>query len=391
MKSEVIIQIFSGGFSAKAVSYEYVEQKLVSVLPRLPVRKVIMGWQPDKALYEKTAAFLAKRNIDCYLWFPVFSETGMLRELSALTDFRGQEIKCRPNEDFSFCCPNNPQNIERILDIFEHEFASIRFSGVFLDRVRYPSFANGYESGQGFRNVFSCFCPQCLAVYEREKFNIELLKDALSRPFRTPLGITAYRDGGDYVFEDPVFSGFFALKAGIISESLGRICRYFRERNYSIGFDVFAPFLSPFVGQDLKVLSGLCDFIKPMMYRVTQAPAGLPFETEALLRQTNASVLQRQRFYELLGFNPANNLFDLTFTAKELQNLTASSSCPVYAGVEINKIDNIAETDPGYIEETIKGYSGTGIKGFVLSWNLLDAPEENIAKAAEVIERIQNV
>jgi hypothetical protein len=392
MKLEVTIQIFSGSFleeavSAETFSYEELERKLVSVLARLPVRKVIMGWSVDRKIYEKTAAFLAKRNIDFYLWFPVFSETGGIKNLSLLLDFRGQKIEGRGNheeEDFAFCCPNDPRNITEILDIFEQNFASIPFKGVFLDRIRYPSFANiGF--GLGLKSVFSCFCPNCIEFYKNEGLDIEDVKEALSRPVSVPLGITAYR-GGEYQFEDPILHRFFDLKANIILKSLKQICRYFREKGLGIGFDVFAPFLSPFVGQNLKELSGLCDFMKPMMYCATQAPAGLPFETEALLRETGADTPARQCFYERLGLDPEKKPFDLDFAVKELQNLVARSACPVYAGVEINRIENKADVDPAYIEETIKAYASTGIKGIALSWNILNAPEENIAKAAEILD-----
>ncbi|MDR0447347.1 MAG: hypothetical protein LBH07_01620, partial [Treponema sp.] len=250
-----------------------------------------MGWSRDKKLYEKTAEFLTKRNIDFYLWFPVFSETGALKGLSPLVDFEGRQIINRgkhEEEDFSFCCPNSSENIEKILEIFEREFASIKFNGIFLDKIRYPSFANG----NGQRTVFSCFCPHCRETYEKEQLDVELLKKALVCPTglggpsllsgQTPMGISSYRGCGEYVFDNPVLSRFFEIKACIIFKSLERICRYFRDRNYGIGLDVFAPFLSPFVGQDLDAFSGLCDFIKPMMYRATVAPAGLPFETDAL-------------------------------------------------------------------------------------------------------------
>ncbi|MDR1838159.1 MAG: hypothetical protein LBQ93_01035 [Treponema sp.] len=397
MNCEAIVQIFSGGFLEEAVPYEEVERKLISVLPQLPITKVIMGWSPDKALYEKTAKFLAERNIDFYLWFPVFSETGALEDLSPLVDFRDQRIECRKDEDFSFCCPNL-QNTEKILGIFEREFSSINFSGVFLDRIRYPSFANG----NGFGSVFSCFCPECRAVYKSKSFNIEQLKAALSSVADTPLGITEYRGNGEYVFKDSALSDFSRMKAEIISEKLRQICGYFRERGYSIGFDVFAPFLSPFVGQDLKTLSGLCDFIKPMMYRITHAPAGLPFETEAFLQQTgNKDVAKKQNFYKLLGIDPGlqpgaesesltlkKRPFDLAFAVKELQNLSASSACPVYAGVEINRVKDIAESDRFYIEETVKAYAQAGVRGLALSWNLLDMPDENIAQAADSIKNL---
>jgi hypothetical protein len=388
--NEIILQIFAGGFTGTPAAFEEVEGKLISVLDRLPVRKVIMGWSTGRGLYEKTAAFLAKRNIGFYLWFPVFSETGALRSLGGLLDYRGrrQEKRKTTGEDFSFCCPGQAENTEKILGIFEKEFASIPFNGIFLDKIRFPSFAQSSEQS----GVFTCFCPRCLDMYEEENFDVRRLVDILSRKAgASPLGITAYRGGG-YMFEDQSISGFFSLKARVIFRSMERICRYFREKGFGIGFDVFAPFLSPFVGQDLAKLSGLCDFMKPMMYRATQAPAGLPFEAEMLLRETAGNDTGKRRlFFKFLGIDQGSSdpgkPFDLAFSARELETMAAASACPVYAGVEINRMENIAEVFPDYIEETLVSFARTGIRGFVLSWNLLNAPPENIAKAAEIMER----
>jgi len=185
-----------------------------------------MGWALDKTLYEKTAEFLAKQNIDFYLWFPVFSETGALKDLSALTDFLGQRIEIRPEEDFSFCCPGDSQNIEKILGTFDKEFSSVRFNGVFLDRIRYPSFANDY----GFKSVFSCFCPHCFAIYERENFNIDQLRNTLSHPAYRPSVIKECCSSGKYVFGDSILEAFFSLKSSIILDSLRRICQHFWEK-----------------------------------------------------------------------------------------------------------------------------------------------------------------
>ena len=115
MNTEVCLQILCGGFLDKSVSFELIGQKLNSVLSKLPVSKVFMGWALDKDTYKKTADFLAKRNIGFYLWFPVFSETNALRDLDALIDIHDQTIEYdRKNkgEAFSFYCPNNPNNIE---------------------------------------------------------------------------------------------------------------------------------------------------------------------------------------------------------------------------------------------------------------------------------------
>lgn len=389
MDFEITVQIFSGGFFEEKTTCELVEKKLDYILSRMTVNKVIMGWSPYKALYEKTATYLEKRNIDFYLWFPVFSETGALMELDTLVDYKGEHTRSRRehwDEDFVFCCPNNDRNVEKILNYFDYQYNSIPFTGIFLDRIRYSSFANGQGYGYGFRNVFSCFCPCCMEHYLKENFDINRLKETLFNPVSLPLGINAYHGNGSYAFDEPVMHDFFKLKAGILHKSLERICTFLRKKGFGIGFDVVAPFLSTFVGQDLPVLSGLCDFIKPMMYRATNAPAGMPFELEAMLRETNADNIKRIGFGKLLNLNLYKTPFDLSFSAKELQDLCASSACPVYAGIEINRKKDIAEIHPGYIEETIKGYAGTGIRGFALSWNLLDAPEENIEKAAELIK-----
>jgi hypothetical protein len=395
--SEISIQIFTGGFLSEAVSYEAVKQKLERVLQHLPVKKVIMGWSPDnsKYLYEKTAALLARYDAEFYLWFPVFSETGLLKNLSPLIDLQGRKIESgtgNSEEDFSFCCPNHPGNIEKILDIFEERFAALPFDGVFLDKIRYPSFANckADGSGQGFENVMSCFCPHCLEKYSQEQFSIEDLKKALSRSASAPLGIRAYKGKGLYSFEDPAIFQFFELKASFIFKSLLKICQYFWERNYRIGFDVFAPFLSAFVGQDLITLSALCDFMKPMMYRITHAPAGIPFETEALLNETvGTDTEKRENFDRIVGVNSHIFPFDLSFSVRELSGLAERTSCDIYAGIEINRKEHIADVHPEYIEDTVKAYMGSGLHGLGLSWNLLDAQEDNLEKVISTYKACQ--
>ena len=384
MECKVSVQLFSGGFLGKAAAFKTVEEKLASALTQLSVDRVIMGWAPDRSLYEKTAEFLAKKDIEFFLWFPVFSETGGLRNLNPLVDYRNRELRIErtpKDEDFSFCCPADQRNIEKIIDIFEKEFSSIPFTGVFLDKIRYPSFAQGRDA------VFSCFCPQCREKYEEKNLDVNEIKSSLSRQYSSPLSISGYQGNGGYAFAVTRISQFFALKAEIILQSLKRICHYFRALNYKIGLDVFAPFLAPFTGQDLISLSALGDFMKPMMYRITHSPAGLPFELNALLREARCAE-ERQAFCKTLGINAEAPVFDLAFTLRELHSLNAFAACPVCAGIEINRKKGIAEASPGYIEETMEAYAGAGIKEFALSWDLLNAPPENVAKAGEMMEKM---
>ena len=396
---EISVQIFSGGFLNEALDFEQVENKLRPLLSCLRVNKLIMGWAFSKELYEKTAELLKKYNTEFYLWFPVFSETGSIRPLAGLVDIDGEKIQYNKNnnsEDFSFCCPNDPDNIEKILDIYENEFASIPFDGIFLDKIRYPSFGQGNKKGEGKKSVFSCFCSHCLEKYKQNNFHVQDLKEAVSRYASTLLGIKTYNGNGKYEFEDPVIAQFFMLKSAFIFQSLKSICDNFRKRNLHIGFDVFAPFLSAFTGQDLLSLSGICDFIKPMMYRITQAPAGLPYEAEMLLRETGFAETDlndnnnRQSLEKILGVDSKTIPFNLDFTSRELKNLSAHSKCPVYAGLEINRKINVADTNPEYIKETIHSYLDTGINGLALSWDLMDVPKENLEMVQKMLPKNVN-
>jgi len=371
---EVTVQIYCGGYVKKPeVSFDLIKEKFLYAADRLPVTKVLMGWPSDKALYERTLELLAKKNIKLYLWFSVFSETGTVKNLSPLVDFSGNKIErdiIKEDEDFFFCCPNNADNIKKILEIYDENFSSIGFNGIFLDKIRYPSFANN----PGKNGVFSCFCPECVKYYKSVNFDYKKAVSALSNHENT-LNITEYKGNGKYFFKDEIIQEFFRIKAEIIFNSLKNICDHFNKQGLEIGFDVFAPFLAPFTGQDIIKLSSLCDFIKPMMYRVTNAPAGLPFETNALERHAGNNVIGK-------------NLYSLGFCAEELNKLSIScgSSCDVYAGIEINRVKDLAEADTAYIEETINAFSKTKIKGYALSWNLLDMPQENIDKTAAMLK-----
>ena len=375
MDKEVIIQIYSGGFAETPATYERIMQKLEPVVSRIKISKVFMGMSVDKDLYAKIRDYLFKNDIEFYCWLPVFAELDALKEGHPLIDFSGKDksdYELSEREDFTFYCPNHPHNILNVLQVFEEHFASIGFTGVFLDKIRYASFANGLN------NVLTCFCPFCQIKYRSAQFIPQDLEEAINvlTQKRVPFGAIAYNQGR-YTFDDDRWNNFFRLKNEFITDAIRGICLYFREKHYKIGLDVFAPFASPFVGQDIPELSTFVDFIKPMMYRVTNAPAGLPFELEAIVQEASANEAQRAAFYNLLGFDAGKQPFDLDFTVRELDDLVKQSKALVYPGVEFNRAQ-IAPVTPAYMEETIKAYAQTGIEGFVMSWNLLNAPQENI-------------
>ena len=376
MEKEVVLQIFSGDFIGEAATFEDIRQKLEPIVSQIKVSKVIMGMSMNPELYFNVREYLTKNGIEFYLWLPVFAEWDVLKKGHPLIDYHGKDkggYQLDEREDFTFYCPNHPQNVLNVLQVFEEHYASIGFTGVFLDKIRYSSFANGLNG------VLTCFCPFCQIKYKSAGFDPHDLGQAINRVPQNdaPFGVMTYNQGR-YTFDDDRWNQFFDLKSQFITDVVQRIGYYFTEKHYKIGLDVFAPFASHFVGQDIPALSAGVDFVKPMMYRMTNAPAGLPFELEAILQETASNEAQKQAFYKILGFNPEKRPFDIDFTVKELNDLVEQSKTPVYPGVEINRAQKIAEVYPDYIEETIKAYAQSDVKGFVMSWNLLNAPQENI-------------
>ena len=376
MDKEVVLQIFSGDFTGEAATFENIRQKLEPIVSQIRVTKVIMGMSVDTELYAKVRDYLAKNDIEFYFWLPVFAELDALKKGYPLIDYHGKDkgdYQLAEREDFTFYCPNHPQNVLNVLQVFEEHYASIGFTGVFLDKIRYSSFANGLNG------VLTCFCPFCQIKYKDARFDPHDLEQAIKilPQKHAPFGAIDYKQGR-YTFDDDLWNKFFRLRSEYITDVIKNICYYFSERRYKIGLDVFSPFASHFVGQDIPALSTVADFVKPMMYRMTNAPAGLPFELEAIVQETTINDAQKNAFYKVLGFNHEKHPFDIDFAVKELNELVQQSKAPVYPGVEINRAQRIAEVYPDYIEETIKAYAQSGVKGFVMSWNLLNAPQENI-------------
>ena len=372
---EVILQIFSGSFAGEAVSFEAIRQKVEPIISRIKVSKVFMGMSTHRELNEKVRDYLYQNKIEFYLWLPVFAELDELEKGYPLIDYQGKDkgdYELAEREDFTFYCPSHPQNVFNVLRVFEEHFSTIGYTGVFLDKIRYSSFANGLNG------VLTCFCPFCQIKYKEAKFDPKDLEASIAMlpQKHSPFGAISYHQGR-YIFDDDRWNKFFYLKNQIITQAIKGICQFFQERNYKTGLDVFAPFGSHFVGQDIPALSTFVDFVKPMMYRMTNAPAGLPFELDAILQESTSNEAQKEAFYKVLGFDPKKQPFDLDFTVKDLKELVQNSKASVYPGVEINRA-RIAPVTPAYIEETINAYAQAGAEGYVLSWNLLNAPQENI-------------
>lgn len=390
---EYVIQILTGSYRDKSVTYRQIEEKLLPVLERMPIRAVIMGWSAEPDLYRRTKELLTPSGAELYLWLPVFSEIGLLKDVSMLTDYQGKKVgkyHLDEGENFEFCCPNTTPNINRFHEIYTEMFQHLPLDGVFLDRIRYASFSNT-RSG-----VFSCFCPECMKKYAAYGVDVRELRTEMDKVAagaaeyaRIPFGMTEYR-AGRYRFEHPVWNAFFDAKAKCINDAVIPIINNFKDRGLRVGLDVFSPFAAYLVGQDIAALSQAADFVKPMMYRQTYAPAGLPFEFTGLCREmvpADKLAAAQKECGAVIGLSESDgsDTIPLSFVKEELAAMTAGGD--VYCGIEINYEPEIVPTSPSYITENLTGLEQTDIKGFVLSWDLLSAPENHIQAVIEHVKK----
>ena len=345
-----ILQISTGSWDAPSYTAEQILARLDAILPRMAVDKVIIGWYPDAALYRPIGEYLRAKGIDMLLWLPVFSELAEHVPMKAAVDVWGRALTTaveQHGEHFAFCCPTDAQNLQAAVDVFDASFADAGFAGVFLDRVRTQSFVGGVEG------VLSCGCASCRRAYAAHGLSL----DDVAR---------AYDRDGDRFFaaDSPDLQRFLKAKQQVIAQAVGSLCRTFKARGLQVGLDVFAPSMSAFVGQSLPMLANEADFLKPMLYRRTFAPAGIGYEY-ALLRRCAPSA----------GY--PDLVTDDAFLRRELAALR-DLPCAVYAGLEVNRLDAIAPTDAEYVAQSLAVLEESGVAGATLSWNIMCAPDGHL-------------
>ena len=353
-----IVQISLGGWLTPDYTAEQIIGRIDTVSQMIPVQKVIIGWSQDKEIYRKVGEYLHDKNIRMLLWLPVFAETEEVCENSPAVDLWGQvpvNYDLSAGEGFRFNCPSDPQNAANVVAVYDKFFSDCGFNGVFLDRIRTQSFVGGVSG------VMGCGCPLCVKRFAAEGVDIQAVKAEYVSRGDAFFSVSAYTPAEGFNFESPVAAAFFKAKGHIVSASVSAIADSLRNRGLEVGMDLYAPFMSQFVGQDYAILAKHADFIKPMLYRQTFAPAGMGFEYD-LLRKT----LPAASGYPDL-------VMDVDFLHSQLERME-SYSCGKYPGIEINYREVVAPTSPEYISESLKAVLSHGFDGVVLSWNIMEAP-----------------
>ncbi len=358
-----VVQVSLGGWNQPDYTADQIVSRIDSVCCLIPVEKVIIGWSLDKDIYRQVGEYLHAKGIKMLIWLPVFAETEEVCDNTPAVDLWGHvpaNYDLAAGEGFRFNCPTDPQNAANVVDVYDRYFSDCGFDGAFLDRIRTQSFVSGVSG------VLSCGCPICAEHFAAEGIDLEEVKAAWEAKGDRFLSVTGYTPETGFQFEDPLAARFFEAKGHIVSGAVAAVADSLRSRGLEIGMDLYAPFMAPFVGQDYAILARHADFIKPMLYRQTFAPAGMGFEYE-LLRKAVPGATGYPEFK-----------MDAAFLSSQLEAM-ASYPCKKYPGIEINYRADIAPTSPAYVTESLEAVAQHGFEGLVLSWNIMEAPDAHIA------------
>lgn len=357
-EQKYIVQVSLGSWHHADYTADQIIGRIDTVSSMIPVSKVIIGWSLDKEIYRKVGEYLHSKDIRMLLWFPVFAETEEMCENSPALDLWGNipsNYDLAAGEGFRFNCPSDPQNIANIVAVYDNNFSDCGFDGVFLDRIRTQSFV----SGNG--GVLNCCCDLCTAKFKEEGVDLEIVREAWEDGGDDFLSVTGYTPEGGFVFEDKLTQDFFDAKGHIVSGEVAAVADSLRNRGLEIGMDLYAPFMAPFVGQDYEILTAHADFIKPMLYRQTFAPAGMGFEYDLLKKAAPGA--EGYPEFEM----------DLDFLHSQLVAMEPYS-CAKFPGIEINYREEVVPTSPAYVTESLDAVASHGFDGTVLSWNIMEAP-----------------
>ncbi len=358
-----IVQVSLGGWHSPDYTASQIISRIDTVASLIPVRKVIIGWSLDKDIYREVGEHLHAKGIRMLLWLPVFAETEEVCDNIPAVDLWGTipaNYDLAAGEGFRFNCPAHPQNIANVVAIYDRHFSDCGFDGVFLDRIRTQSFVSGVSG------VLNCGCPVCAEKFREEGIDLDAVRAAWTEKGDVFLSVTGYDTEKGFSFVDPLATAFFKAKGHIVSEAVASVADSLRIRGLEIGMDLYAPFMAPFVGQDYEILSQHADFIKPMLYRKTFAPAGMGFEYD-LLRKAVPGAEGYPEF-----------AMDVAFLDSQLDAM-APFTCGKYPGIEINHREGIVPTSPDYVTESLDAVMRHGFDGAVLSWNIMEAPYSHIA------------
>ena len=396
-KFAIVAQLSSVHSSDEDLSPRRVAGYVAKITKEAPLDILVVGWQERPELYRILTSPESRLCPEVFLWYPLLSDYPGFDPSHLVVDssftrsrgwsgYEGTGIA----ESFKQACPNNPEAVSTSLAYLEKCITAYPFDGVFLDKIRFPSAANGLQ------DVFSCFCSFCVQKAAKSGLDLNEVRTALeakiagnvdSSPVKIPEGAKWLEE---LVARQPLLQRFIRFRADSISELIATASRRMRTIGKKVSLDVFSPILAPLVGQDFSALAPQADWIKPMIYRFGRGPSSLRTELPSLVRELGRYLGYSEAAAMSWAANQAEGLQGQTveqieeiaplslIRAETGQALSLFGDTPMYLGLETVSIKALMEVTPRNVEEILEIGAEAGVQGFVLSWDLLHTPIENV-------------
>jgi hypothetical protein len=339
---------------------------------------------------------------DVYLWFSALSDIKGMTEDNLVVNWRGGRSRGwggwtkggDVEETFRFACPNNPAVHEKTTLRLRELLIRYDFKGVFLDKIRFPSPANGADE------MLSCFCDHCRRAANAQGLDLDAVLNvfadgALDANALSFDGIRSSHWLDSIAASHPLIARFLAFRSDSIAHLVGKLADECRRLGRSVSLDLFSPSLAPLVGQDYQRLKGYCDWAKPMTYRLARGPAGLRLEIPALIEGVAQNFgLEEGRIVEWsarhAGFDQdmlrqtREEAVPLTFMQAEIEAaVRAMTPVPAYFGLELVSQPGVIDVKAADVIGMIQAGRAANADGLIISWDLLHAPMEGLRALAE--------
>jgi len=387
----IAAQLFS--FSPyKKNLYEFYD-KLEKIKKLVDLKALMIGVNLSEDEKEVVIKKCKQLDIKTYLWYPVLAD---LPEHLPLDDFKSVgygnnresfilQTQKDSGEDFAFLCPNKEMEDNRLRLFFADILNNHDFDGVFLDKIRYPSPANGLS------DMLSCRCDICRKLASDPEIFSEDILNSIVDKILTADSVKKLKEAVNFIADN--LSGFMKFREDSVFNLVKRYVKIARSMNLSVGIDLFSPSLSQIVSQDYSRLCELSDWIKPMIYLKTMGPAGVPLEIYSLIKiikSINKNIPERiiiECFEELLVMNlpvslesfSANGIPVVNFPQEisKIHSKINSDNIKIYPGFEAVKFAPICDMSKEGIKEYLAFVKHLNLEGFVLSWDISKIPLEH--------------
>ena len=376
---------------------------------------LIVGFRESPEIFREFCG--SRRPVDdAQLWYGALSDIEGMEESDLVVNWRGERSRGwggwaergEVEETFRFACPNNPNVRRKTVRRLRELLTQYKFSGVFLDKIRFPSPANGLDE------MLSCFCGHCRDAAKAADLDLDSVANILadrarsrpavhrevrnSRSNRTPSGGSARCSPATPSFRA---SSAFAPTAFMPFRSSAELAEEARHTGRKVSLDLFSPCLAAaLVGQDYRFRSKqrTADWAKPMTYRLAQGPAGLRLEIPALI----GGVASRFGLNEarILEWSANHAAFDrdmlletreravpITFIQAEIDAAVRTlAPIPVYFGLELIRQPGVIDVDPAHVVDMVKAGRAANAAGLVISWDLMHTPVDCVRALAEAAQ-----